>query len=50
MHLLVDLALGIWLLVCLIVTWVVFPQRWWHDYVGLVMLGSYGTVFVMWNL
>jgi hypothetical protein len=46
-HLVLDLMIGIGLLVCLILDWVMMTQR--TDR-GLVMLGTYGTNFLICNL
>jgi hypothetical protein len=46
-HLVFDLMIGIGLLVCLILDWVMMTQRMDR---GLVMLGTYGTNFLICNL
>lgn len=43
----IDLSLAIWLFVMCICSWINVP-RWRHDR-GLVMLGTYGSVWVMVN-
>ncbi|EUC42530.1 hypothetical protein COCMIDRAFT_39424 [Bipolaris oryzae ATCC 44560] len=48
MHLVSDLLLGIALLACLILDWVFIPQGGTDR--GLVMLGTYGTTFLICNL
>lgn len=50
-HLVFDLVLGIGLLVCLILDWIFMSQyRGWDSGRGLVMLGTYGTNFLIFNL
>lgn len=55
-HLVFDLVLGIGLLVCLILDWVIMPKTsgWRYSNFGkekaMVMLGTYGTNFMIVNL
>jgi hypothetical protein len=47
-HLVFDLMLGIGLLVCLILDWVCMSDG--HTGAGLVVMGTYGTNFLLCNL
>ena len=46
-HFIVDFVIGVGLLVCVILTWVLMEGGWNGE--G-IMMGTYGTTFLIWNL
>jgi hypothetical protein len=50
-HIVCDLLCGIGLLLCLVLTWALFPKGYWSESnTGMFMFGTYATNFLIMNL